>query len=248
MQSFKLLSSLLCYPEPELLAALPVLRVHLAAVLNSPCAKVGATGTPTDVSKTASACGANLEYTLAPLLDYLESAPLIRLQENYVATFDRSTSHSLHLFEHIHGESRDRGQAMVDLLEEYRKHGFELSTTELPDYVPLFLEFLAQLPKDQVQALLGDAIHVLAMIGNKLSAAQSPYACVFEVLRNHCKTEPQAFTEPPVRDMDEALETFGTGADGVEPLLRPSMTHTMQFQPKPTSGSAPGHRPTHSCA
>ena len=130
----------------------------------------------------------------------------------------------------------------------HRKHGFELSTTELPDYVPLFLEFLAQLPEDQVQALLGDAIHVLAMIGNELSVAQSPYACVFEVLRNHCTTEPQAFTEPPVRDMDEALETFGAGADGVEPLLRPSMTHTMQFQPKPTPDAKPSHRQNHSCA
>ena len=182
MQSFKLLSALLCYPESELLAALPVLRVQLAAVLNSPCAKVGATGTPTGVSKTAAACGANLEHSLAPLLDYLSSAPLIRLQENYVATFDRSTSHSLHLFEHIHGESRDRGQAMVDLLEEYRKHGFELSTTELPDYVPLFLEFLAQLPEDQVQALLGDAIHVLA--GNQ-AGAMAPILVPMMLLREH---------------------------------------------------------------
>lgn len=250
MQSFKLLSALLCYPEPELVAALPVLRKALATSLIFQHATAGATDEPAGVPKAAAPTGngVTLEQTLAPLLDYLSSAPLIRLQENYVATFDRSTSHSLHLFEHIHGESRDRGQAMVDLLEEYRKHGFELSTTELPDYVPLFLEFLAQLPEDQVQALLGDAIHVLAMIGNKLSSAQSPYACVFEVLRNRCTTEPQAFTEPPVRDMDEALETFGAGADGVEPLLRPSMTHTMQFQPKPTPGAEPSLRPTHSCS
>jgi nitrate reductase delta subunit len=250
MQSFKLLSALLCYPEPELLAALPALRALLKTVLISQRAQVGTTEAQTIAYTSVAACDTHstLEHTLAPLLDYLGTTPLIRLQENYVATFDRSTSHSLHLFEHIHGESRDRGQAVVDLLEEYRKHGFELSTTELPDYVPLFLEFLAQLPEDQVQALLGDAIHVLAMIGNKLSADQSPYACIFEVLRTHCTTEPQAFTEPPVRDMDEALETFGAGADGVEPLLRPSMTHTMQFQPKPMPGSEPIRRPIHSCS
>jgi nitrate reductase delta subunit len=274
MQSFKLLSALLCYPEPELLAALPVLREKLKndsaqyVLPGSTHEFADVSRTPTQSSEQASLLrvtnlnkeqeleedktlrneSIQLERALAPLLDYLESAPLIRLQENYVATFDRSSSHSLHLFEHIHGESRDRGQAMVDLLEEYRKHGFELSTTELPDYVPLFLEFLAQLPEDQVQALLGDAIHVLATIGNKLSAAQSPYACVFEVLRNHCTTEPQAFTEPPVRDMDEALETFGAGADGVEPLLRPSVTHTMQFQPKPTPGAEPSRRPIQSCS
>ncbi len=250
MQSFKLLSALLCYPEPPLLAALPALRARLKIVHTSQRAQVDTTDAQNITHTSVAACDAHstLEHALAPLLDYLGTTPLIRLQENYVATFDRSTSHSLHLFEHIHGESRDRGQAMVDLLEEYRKHGFELSTTELPDYVPLFLEFLAQLPEDQVQALLGDAIHVLAMIGNELSVAQSPYACVFEVLRNHCTTEPQAFTEPPVRDMDEALETFGAGADGVEPLLRPSMTHTMQFQPKPTPDAKPSHRQNHSCA
>ena len=250
MQSFKLLSALICYPEPPLLAALPALRARLKIVHTSQRAQVDTTDAQNITHTSVAACDAHstLEHALAPLLDYLGTTPLIRLQENYVATFDRSTSHSLHLFEHIHGESRDRGQAMVDLLEEYRKHGFELSTTELPDYVPLFLEFLAQLPEDQVQALLGDAIHVLAMIGNELSVAQSPYACVFEVLRNHCTTEPQAFTEPPVRDMDEALETFGAGADGVEPLLRPSMTHTMQFQPKPTPDAKPSHRQNHSCA
>ena len=250
MQSFKLLSALLCYPEPPLLAALPALRARLKIVHTSQRAQVDTTDAQNITHTSVAACDAHstLEHALAPLLDYLGTTPLIRLQENYVATFDRSTSHSLHLFEHIHGESRDRGQAMVDLLEEYRKHGFELSTTELPDYVPLFLEFLAQLPEDQVQALLGDAIHVLAMIGNELSVAQSPYACVFEVLRNHCTTEPQAFTEPPVRDMDEALETFGAGADGVEPLLRPSMTHTMQFHPKPTPDAKPSHRQNHSCA
>ena len=274
MQSFKLLSALLCYPEPDLLAALPALREKLRderrqytpSDSTDGIADVRRVADPNEVQtellditslntdphrkevKIIPDQGFKLEHALAPLLDYLDNAPLIRLQENYVATFDRSTSHSLHLFEHIHGESRDRGQAMVDLLEEYRKHGFELSTTELPDYVPLFLEFLAQLPEDQVQALLGDAIHVLAMIGNKLSVVQSPYACVFEVLRNQCTTEPQAFTEPPVRDMDEALETFGTGADGVEPLLRPSTTHTMQFQSKPIPGAEPSRRPIQSCS
>jgi nitrate reductase delta subunit len=85
---------------------------------------------------------------LAPLLDELRSRPLIELQENYVATFDRSPSHSLHLFEHVHGESRDRGQAMVDLMDEYRRDGFEPLETELPDYVPLFLEFLGALSLD----------------------------------------------------------------------------------------------------
>ena len=207
MQELKLLSALLCYPEPDLPEALPAIR------------------------QVAGEAGL-LRGRLDPLIDYLATHPLIALQENYVSTFDRSPSHSLHLFEHIHGESRDRGQAMVDLLAEYRRHGFDLVTNELPDYVPLFLEFLSALPEDEIQPLLGDAIHVLAMLGDKLQASASPYACVFAVLRAYCTTEPRPFIEPPVRDMDEALEVFGPGADGVEPLLRPAAAQTIQFYPK----------------
>ena len=207
MQEFKLLSALLCYPEPELLEALPALR---------------------QLAGDTEALGDRLD----PLLNYLDSHSLIELQENYVSTFDRSPSHSLHLFEHIHGESRDRGQAMVDLLAEYRRHGFDLVTTELPDYVPLFLEFLSALPQDEVQPLLGDAIHVLALLGDKLEANASPYACIFAVIRALCITEPKPFIDPPVRDMDEALEIFGPGADGVEPLLRPAGAQPIQFYPK----------------
>jgi nitrate reductase delta subunit len=77
-------------------------------------------------------------------------------------TFDRSPSHSLHLFEHIHGESRDRGQAMVDLMEEYKPPWPAVVGDELPDYVPLFLEFLSLLDEAEGERLLGDAIHVLA--------------------------------------------------------------------------------------
>ena len=207
MQELKLLSALLCYPEPELLDALPAIR------------------------KMADEA-ALLRGRLDPLIDYLDAHSLIELQENYVSTFDRSPSHSLHLFEHIHGESRDRGQAMVDLLAEYRRHGFDLVTTELPDYVPLFLEFLSALPEDEIQPLLGDAIHVLAVLGDKLQKDASPYACLFAILRAYCTTEPKPFIEPPVRDMDEALEVFGPGADGVEPLLRPTAAQTIQFYPK----------------
>lgn len=207
MQDFKLLSALLCYPDQTLMDVLPEIRAM--------------------VSDSASLSG-----RLEPLLDYLESDSVIAIQENYVATFDRNQRHSLHLFEHIHGESRDRGQAMVDLLTEYRKNGFDMVTNELPDYVPLFLEFLAQLSADQAQHFLGDAIHVLSMIGNKLTANASPYAVIFDVLRAQCLTQPLPFEEPPVRDMDEAMETFGPGADGVEPLLKPSATQAINFYPR----------------
>lgn len=196
MNLYRLLSALLSYPEPELLAALSEVEAALD-------------GHP------------DAEETLQPLISYLAANDLIAVQENYVATFDRNRSHSLHLFEHVHGESRDRGQAMVDLLDTYRQHGFEPVVSELPDHVPLFLEFLGVIDPEQAQELLDEAIHVLAAIGSRLAKGESPYASIFAVLRAQSRVIPREQTEAPVRDMDEAMETFGVSADGVEPLLRP---------------------------
>ena len=100
---------------------------------------------------------------------------------------------------------------MVDLLQTYRDHGFEPVVSELPDHVPLFLEFLGVIDADQAQALLDEAIHVLAAIGSRLARGDSPYACVFAVLRDLSGVTPREQTEAPVRDMDEAMETFGAG-------------------------------------
>jgi nitrate reductase delta subunit len=217
MNHFKILSTLLLYPESALIEHLPELEALLA---DSPVA----------------------HDLLRPLFRYLSSENLITVQQNYVMTFDRNPSHSLHLFEHIHGESRDRGQAMVDLMEEYKSHGLEMGGDDLPDFVPLFLEFLSQLDDhEEVGKLLGDAIHVLAHIGRKLKANGSPYAGVFEILQQLSPVVAEELSEPPVRDMDEALETFGPGADGVEPLLKtmPGGAQAINFYPKrPAAGAA----------
>ncbi|KAB2308454.1 nitrate reductase molybdenum cofactor assembly chaperone [Betaproteobacteria bacterium SCN2] len=201
MKTFKVLSLMLMYPESDWLAALP--DMHAALVEEAPA-------------------NGNAAGRLAPLFSLLSDTRLIELQENYVATFDRNPSHSLHLFEHIHGESRDRGSAMINLLEEYWKHDFDASASELPDYVPLFLEFLSLLPKEEALPLLGDAVHVLALIGRKLDKNGSPYAAAFQVLEALSPVEAQELTEPPVRDMDEAMEMFGPTLDGTEPLLNPA--------------------------
>ena len=81
----------------------------------------------------------------------LRGADLMDAQARYVALFDHSRSLSLHLYEHSHGESRDRGQAMVDLLNHYRANGLDLGTSELPDFLPLFLEFLSTRPAGEAQ-------------------------------------------------------------------------------------------------
>lgn len=194
MNPFSLLSALLGYPTDELRLAATELREH-------------ATQSP------------DLLKRLTPLLELLESSEAIELQENYVDTFDRNPSHSLHLFEHVHGESRDRGQAMVDLLEEYRRQGFDLCDDELPDYLPVFFEFLGQLPESEAVRLLNDAVHVIAHIAGALERNESPYAGVLRAAQDLCTVEVQPLMVAPIRDMDEAMEKFGCGPDGSEPLL-----------------------------
>ncbi|HEX7647343.1 MAG TPA: nitrate reductase molybdenum cofactor assembly chaperone [Noviherbaspirillum sp.] len=215
MKHYRALSALLLYPEQELIDSLAEIEEVFS--------------------------GLPFVATVQPLFGYLRSEPLIVLQERYVTTFDRNPSHSLHLFEHIHGESRDRGQAMVDLMEEYKKHGLHMTGDDLPDYVPLFLEFLSTLEQAEAERLLSDAVHVLAHVGRKLAANGSPYAVIFDVLQALSPVVAEELSEPPVRDMDEALETFGPGVDGVEPLLKNAAAGGVQpinFYPKGTPARA----------
>lgn len=206
---YKFLSALLCYPEADLVEALPEFQAALDQMPELAAHREG----------------------LQALLDYLGGNSLRHIQEEYVATFDRNRLHALYIFEHVFGEERDRGSAMVDLLEEYRRHGFELGDDELPDYLPALLEFFSHISPDEAQKLLGDAIHVINHIGKNLRTAGSPYAAVLECAVSLSPVEPQPLIEPPVRDMDEAMETFGLDASGLEPLLKPSI-QTVQFYPK----------------
>lgn len=211
MLQYKILSVLMDYPQAPLIEALPEIRQYLAV-------------TP------------EVAEELEPLLSYLEQSSLITAQENYVATFDRTPAHSLHLFEHIHGESRDRGQAMVDLMEEYKRHGFEMNCAELPDYIPLFLEFLSQLSQEQALELFNEAIHIMAAIGDRLAQSQSVYAVLFEVLKQMATVTPQELDIAPVRDMDEAMERFGVNEEGTEPLLHGQFgEQPVHFYPKQSS-------------
>lgn len=202
-------SALLCYPEAELIEALPEFQTALQ-----------------EWPELQAQAG-----RLNSFLGYLNSHSLRELQERYVATFDRNRNHALYLFEHVYGEDRDRGSAMVDLLEEYRSRGFELGNDELPDYLPVLLEYLSQVPSEHAQKLLGDAVHVVAHIGGKLEKSGSPYAVLLQGITALSPVAPRPLVEPPVRDMDEAMETFGPDISGTEPLLKPRI-ETVQFYPK----------------
>lgn len=116
------------------------------------------------------------------LIEDVAAADLLEAQSRYVDLFDRTRSLSLHLFEHVHGESRDRGQAMVSLLERYRQAGLDVAEQELPDYIPLFLEFLSTLSPGEARSNLAEPAHILAALGERLRKRDSVYGAVLEAL------------------------------------------------------------------
>jgi nitrate reductase delta subunit len=103
-------------------------------------------------------------------------------QERWLDLFDRGRSMSLLLFEHVHGESRDRGQAMVNLVETYRRAGLELASRELPDYLPLVLEYLSRRPESEVVDWLSHTRQILGLLAARAGERASPYALLFELL------------------------------------------------------------------
>jgi nitrate reductase delta subunit len=159
-------------------------------------------------------------HTVAPLLKFLEG-PLTDCQLHYVEVFDRQPAHGLYFFEHLHGESRARGSAMVELLERYRSHGLELDCDELPDHLPVFLEFLSLLPRRQARRELQPVASVLRLLAHRLGSANSPYAGVFEALIRMAPRRAAEDAVPPSRPMEQLLEREGRSAQGEEPLLTP---------------------------
>ena len=119
---------------------------------------------------------------LRKLADLLAVQDIYEAQAAYVDLFDRTRSVSLHLYEHVHGESRERGPAMVGLVELYRAHGLEMEANDLPDYLPVFLEFLSVIADAEAASLIGEAAHVLEAISARLAKRQNPYQSIFRAL------------------------------------------------------------------
>ncbi|CAI0757761.1 nitrate reductase molybdenum cofactor assembly chaperone [Serratia entomophila] len=118
--------------------------------------------------------------------------PLLDTQADYCELFDRGRATSLLLFEHVHGESRDRGQAMVDLMAQYRAAGLQIDSRELPDFLPLYLEYLASRSATQAREGLQDIAPILALLGARLRQRESPYAVLFDLLLALSGSEVQA--------------------------------------------------------
>ena len=176
MLTFKVLAALLVYPEQELIESLN----EMSGVLEAEGALPKAEG-----------------RALETLMADLARSDLMDAQARYVALFDHTRRLSLHLYEHSHGESRDRGQAMVDLLNHYRAHGLDPGDSELPDFLPLFLEFLSVRPAVEARAMLGQAVWVAALLRARLEQRDSPYAAVFRALE---ALAPQRADEAAIRE------------------------------------------------
>jgi nitrate reductase delta subunit len=181
-KTFKVLSALLSYPDEALQKAAPELR---------------------HVIEEEDLLPPENRRALNALIEDFATGDLYALQERYVELFDRTRSLSLHLFEHVYGESRDRGQAMIDLKSLYERNGLYLSTSELPDYLPAFLEFLAMRPLAEARAQLSQPAHILTALAERLHKRQAPYEAVFQALTSLAVSAPDApTTELMPEDVD----------------------------------------------
>ena len=160
MKLLKLIAVLLDYPAEELWAHGDELR----AAIDDP------------------ALSAERLAALRGFVDELLATEPMQAQERWLELFDRGRAMSLLLFEHIHGESRDRGQAMVDLISTYRGHGFELGVKQLPDYLPVVLEYLSMRPVAEVRDWLGHIGHILELLAARAQERNSTYAALLEAL------------------------------------------------------------------
>jgi nitrate reductase delta subunit len=128
----------------------------------------------------------------------------LEVEARYVETFDRGRSTSLHLFEHVHGDSRDRGPAMIDLVHTYEKAGLFLGPEELPDHLGVVLEFASTQPPALAKAFLGEMAHILNAIFSALLKRESPYAAVIAAVLELAGQKPQAVSIPVEESIDES--------------------------------------------
>ena len=225
--TLKALSALLSYPGVELQQVAP----ETAAVL-----------------REENLLSAARLKDLTPLLHELTSHDMYDLQERFVHLFDRSRTLSLNLFEHVHGDSRARGTAMVDLLETYRAAGFEPMGPELPDHLPILLEYLSQRPLAEARDTLADAAHIFVALAERLDRRHSSYAAVFRALVDlaantasaELVAEAAAVPDDDPDDLkaldaiwEEAMVTFGPDPNAGCPVGREILARMAPPRPAP---------------
>ena len=149
---------------------------------------------------------------LDALVGRLAAAPGLRVEAEYVELFDRGSRTALHLFEHVHGDSRDRGPAMVDLAQTYDRAGLQLVPGEPPDYLPVVLEFASTQPTAQAREFLRETAHIAQAIFSALLESRSPYASVLAAvldLAGERAQKVEVAAEPAIDDSWAEPEAFG---------------------------------------
>lgn len=216
MLALRALAVLLSYPSPEVRQALPEVDVALQQERRLP-------------SRDRAA--------LHVLVQEIATADQLDAEERYVELFDRGRATSLNLFEHLHGDARDRGQAMVDLKQLYDRAGFALNTAELPDYLPVLLEYLSCRAMPEIRDVLGDCAHIVRTIGEALLKRDSRYATALQALLSIIGAAPL----DPVRAARRPAERLDPDRDWVErPAFEPDpaiLAADTPFVPPPRPGS-----------
>ncbi len=181
--SLRALALLLAYPDAALRAQLPQLVDAIDAEGAVPAAR-------------------RLEIK-AMAAELARMAPMA-VEARYVETFDRGRATSLHLFEHVHGDSRDRGPAMVDLAKTYEKAGLFMGADELPDHLCVVMEFASTQPAKLAAEFLGEMEHILTAIFSALLKRESPYATLVAAVLELAGQKVQAVPVVADEAMDDA--------------------------------------------
>lgn len=214
-KTLRVLAALLGYPDALLRAHLPEMLeiLHEERVL-------------------ASSCLVGLEA----LIDNLSRADPLKTEADYVALFDHGRATSLHLFEHVHGDSRERGPAMIDLGETYASAGLVLAEGELPDYLPAVLEFASTQPPREARAFLGEMAHILNAIFAALLQRESRYASVLGALLELAGEKAQPVPLVPEEPLDESwAEPPAFDRCSTKGQSRPGQPQPVHFVRKHTS-------------
>ncbi|WP_075182782.1 nitrate reductase molybdenum cofactor assembly chaperone [Pantoea sp. 1.19] len=151
---------------------------------------------------------------LLPFLSRYFASPPLDKQAEWCGLFERGSATSLLLFEHVHGESRDRGQAMVDLLAQYQRAGLQLSRRELPDYLPLYLEYLSLQPETVAREGVRDIAPILALIGGRLRLRDSDFSQLMDALLR-CADSPLRSASLAARLTGEARDDTPAAMDAI---------------------------------
>ncbi len=182
-KSLRVLAAVLGYPDARMRQHLPEMRALLRDERALPNARL---------------------FELDTLMHTLEQADSLEAQGDYVELFDRGRGTSLHLFEHVHGDSRERGPALIDLGQTYEKAGLVLTEGELPDYLPAVLEFVSTQPPLEAKAFLGEMAHIFNAIFGALQQRESAYASVLGALLELAGEQAQPVTPATEEMLDES--------------------------------------------